>query len=186
LIEMMAVVLIIAFMSAMVLPGLRSTSNSARHDEALNVAVHLELARQRAIMTGKPHRVLIDVDAGAYHIEWLVSNQDDGMSRGARRRAILAGEIETSLLAPPTSPRGFQPIPGKFGKTSRLEDPFYFDGIDTPEGWLDSGDVGIEFDRDGTTENADIVITDPDGFAATLEIFPLLDTVRIRHETQVN
>ncbi len=63
-----------------------------------------------------------------------------------------------------------------------LSDPFYFDGIETSDGWLEEGLVAVVFNADGTTDSAQVVITDPDGFAATLDVLPLLDSVRIRHE----
>ncbi len=183
LIEILAVVLIIGFVSALVLPGLRSSGGSRRHDEALNVASHLELARQRAIMTGRIHRVLIDVDTSSYRVEWFVRSNanDDDDSIGERQRAVWEGNVE-SVFRPPANSFRYEPIPSQFGNTSTLADPYYFDGIDTSEGWLDGGRVAIVFDRDGTTDEAQIVITDPDGFAATLDVLPVLDSVRIRHE----
>ncbi len=183
LIEILAVVLIIGFISAMVLPGLRFSGGSRRHDEALNVASYLELARQRAIMTSRIHRVLIDVDNNSYRVEWFVRNtgSDAFDSVGAQQRAVWEGDIE-SVLRPPAGDFRYQPIPSRFGNISTLADPFYFDGVDTSDGWLDEGLVAIVFDRDGTTDRAQIVITDPDGFAATLDILPILDSVRIRHE----
>jgi type II secretion system protein H len=183
LIEIMAVILIIGFMSAMIFPSLRTSGSGLRHDQALNVAAHLELARQRAVMTGKIHRVLIDIDDGAYHVEWYVRQKGDDSydSLAAQRRALWNGESD-SLLAPPANDFDYQPIPTRFGADSLLNDPFYFDGIETSDGWLDEGLVAIVFNSDGTTDSAQIVITDPDGFAATLDILPLLDSVRIRHE----
>lgn len=183
LIEILAVVLIIGFVSAMVLPGLRFSGGSNRRDEALNVASNLELARQRAIMTGKTHRVLIDVDNGTYRVEWWVrrSGIDNSLTFAERQRAVWEGDPD-SVLRPPDSGFEYEPIPGMFGKPSALTDPFYFDGIETSEGWLDDGLVAIVFDSDGTTDAAQIVISEPDGFAATLDILPILDSVRIRHE----
>ena len=183
LIEMLAVILIIGFMSAMILPGLRLSGGSSRHDEALNVASHLELARQRAIMTGKTHRLLIDIDNGSYRVEWWVrvTGSDDSDSLAVRQRALWEGNIE-NVLRPPDTGFDYEPIPNRFGNASSLSNPFYFDGIDTSEGWLNEGLVGIVFDSDGSTDEAQIVISDPDGFAATLDILPILDAVRIRHE----
>lgn len=183
LIEILAVVLIIGFVSAMVFPNLRRSGNSGRHDQALNVASHLELARQRAIMTGRIHRVLIDVDRGSYRVEWYVRQSGDGEtdSFAEQQRAIWEGQ-ESAVFRPPVSGLAYEPIPNRFGGMSSLADPFYFDGVETSDGWLDEGQVAVVFERDGTTDKAQIVITDPDGFAATLDILPILDSVRIRHE----
>ncbi len=182
----MAVVLIMALMGAMVFPNFRANSEAQRHDQALNLAASLELARQRSIMTGKIHRVLIDVDAGSYHIEWYVGASREGDSSASQRLAQLEGSEGSLLLAPPQHKFHYEPIPGRFGNDNVLADPFYFDGIDTPDGWLNEGLVAIVFDQMGTTDYSQIVITDPDGFAATLDVLPLLDSVRIRHETDVS
>ncbi len=188
LIEILAVVLIMGFVMGMVFPSLRSTSEAARHDQALSLATSLEYARQRAIMTGKIHRVLIDVDATMYRVEWYVLQGVSGErdSLAARRRAALEGDEDALLLAPPNRPYEYEPIPNKFGIDKLLKDPFYFDGVDTPDGWLNEGQVAIVFDRDGTTDTSQIVISDPDGFATTLDILPLLETVRIREETRTD
>ncbi|MCP5045481.1 MAG: prepilin-type N-terminal cleavage/methylation domain-containing protein [bacterium] len=183
LIEIMAVVLIIGVVSAIFIPGMRAAGGSGRHDEALNVASHVELARQRAIMTGKIHRVLLDVDNNSYRVEWFVRPEGavDSDSAAERARSTWAGTDE-SILSPPGNQARYEPIPNRFGGASVLADPFYFDGVDTSEGWLDEGLVAIVFTQDGTTEASQIVITDPNGFAATLDILPILDAVRIRHE----
>jgi len=185
LIEIVAVVMIIGFISALVLPGLPFSGGSRRHDEALNVASHLELARQRAIMTNKIHRVLIDVDNNSYRVEWFLrrSGSDEFDNIANQQRALWEGNLD-SVLRPPLGEFGYEPIPTRFGNTSVLSEPFYFDGVETSDGWLDEGLVAVVFDRDGTTDEAQIVITDPDGFAATLDILPILDSVRIRHEDE--
>jgi hypothetical protein len=136
-------------------------------------------------MTGKIHRVLIDVDATMYRVEWYLLQTEDGrgQSLAERRRAVLEGD-QDALLVPPGRSYEYEPIPNKFGIDKLLDDPFYFDGIDTPDGWLNEGKVAIVFDRDGTTDSSQIVITDPDGFATTLDILPLLERVRIREENR--
>lgn len=185
LIEILAVVLIIGFISAMVFPNLRLSGSSGRHDQALNVASHLELARQNAVMTGKIHRVLLNVDDGSYRVEWYVresGDDDDYDSFAARQRSIWQRQ-DSDVFKPPVTGLAYEPIPGQFGNRSYLADPFYFDGVDTSDGWLDAGDVAVVFEHDGTTDRSQIVITDPDGFATTLDILPILDSVRIRHES---
>jgi len=183
LIEILAVVLIIALVTSFVLPSIRLTGGSGRHDQALNVASYLELARQRAIMTGKPHRLLLDIDNNAYRVEWFVRPQGEelGDSSAARARSAWIGTPE-DVLRPPGNQAEYFPIPNKYGSMNVLADPYYFDGVETADGWLDDGDVVIVFAQDGTTDPAQIVITDPDGFAATLDVLPVLDAVRIRHE----
>lgn len=185
LIEILAVILIIGLVSAVVLPGLRLSGGSSRHDQALNVASYLELARQRAIMTGKIHRLLIDVDDGAFNVEWYVrkAGDDELDSLAARHRAVWESDAG-GIFQPPDTGLDYEPIPDSFGNKMRLANPYYFDGVETSDGWFDEGEVAVVFESDGTTDHAQIVITDPDGFAATLDVLPILDAVRIRHEDQ--
>jgi type II secretory pathway pseudopilin PulG len=192
----MAVVLIMGFMMALVLPGLNVTSGATRREEAQNLAGRLQLARQRAIMTGKPHRVLIDVDQGAYHIEWYVSAGDGAASEETEPliEEELLGEEEIPLsrqeslsLRPPEEEQlEYAPIPNQFGRDHWIHESLYFDGVETYEGWFDEGAVAIVFQGDGTTDPAQIVITDADGFAVTLDVLPLLESVRIAYETNVD
>ncbi|MBW2272646.1 MAG: GspH/FimT family pseudopilin [Deltaproteobacteria bacterium] len=195
LIEIMAVVLIMSFLMAMVLPGLSVTSGAIRRDEAQNLSARLQLARQRAVMTGKPHRVLIDVDRGAYHIEWFVSAFDEAEDEETEPLIddewVAPEEIPPSrqeflsLKPPEEQERAYVPIPNQFGRDHWLHETLYFDGVETYEGWFDEGSVAVVFEGDGTTDPAQIVITDADGFGVTLDVLPLLESVRIRYETEV-
>ncbi len=136
-------------------------------------------------MTGKIHRVLLNVDDGSYRVEWYVresGDDDDYDSFAAQQRSIWQRQ-DSDVFKPPVTGLAYEPIPGQFGNRSYLAEPFYFDGVDTSDGWLDAGDVAVVFEHDGTTDRSQIVITDPDGFAATLDILPILDSVRIRHES---
>jgi type II secretion system protein H len=193
LIEVMAVVLIMTFLMALILPGFRVTSSATRRDEAQNMAARLQLARQRAVMTGKPHRVLIDVDRGAYHLEWYVSASEDeevdefGIPLGGEQEELPLSRQEFISLKPPEGELlEYEPIPNQFGRDHWLHESLYFDGVETYEGWFNEGAVAIVFQGDGTTDPAQIVITDADGFAVTLDVLPLLDSVRIRYESNAD
>jgi type II secretory pathway pseudopilin PulG len=187
------VVLIMSFLMALMLPGFRVTSGATRRDEARNLAGRLQLARQRSVMTGKPHRVLIDVDRGAYHVEWYISAMGDEaveeeflFGAGIDDEEIpLSRQEFLSLLPPEEEALDYVPIPNQFGRDHWLPSSLYFDGVETDEGWFDEGKVAIVFDSNGTTDPSQIVITDDDGFAVTLDVLPLLDSVRIRYESNV-
>ena len=73
----MAVVVIMGLLLAIVLPNFSVVQNSVLRGEAVSVAGALELARQRAVMTGKPHRLLIDLEGGTYRVEWWINDAED-------------------------------------------------------------------------------------------------------------
>ena len=184
LIEIMAVVVIIGLLMALVLPGLGATSRRELLRQARDLASYLELARQRAVTTGVSHRVLIDLEQGGYFVEWYV-NEDGAPSPPAR-----GGEPELDLddtgplsLAPPADESfDYRPIPSQSGGERWLKDGFFFEGVDTAEGWFEGGLVAVVFDSDGTADAAQIVISDPDNQSVDLDVAPLLETVRIRVE----
>lgn len=183
----MAVVLILGLTMTLLIPAFGAGGGTALRRQGERLGGTLELARQRAVMTGKPHRVVIDLERGRYAIEWLVTE--------ARAEGALGEEtpVESQELDPfygegvdLTPPRDefteYYPIPNRFGGSSWLDAGFFFEGIDTPEGWIESGEVVVVFDWDGTSDAAQIVISDPDSRSIDLDIAPILETVRIREE----
>ena len=84
LIEMIAVVAIMALLIALVAPGLGTLSGRRLQHTAEALAGSLELARQRTVITGIPHRVRIDLPNGfeykqaeiANSVSWTVASGD--------------------------------------------------------------------------------------------------------------
>lgn len=188
----MAVVLIAGLLLALVVPGLSTTRVATIRATAREMAAHLELARQRAVMTAAPHRVLIDLEEGAYRVEWYVSEaRATGQPEAPPTLDVPSDdpadylspvEQEISLAPPEDDGTAFHPIPNRAGRFSYLDDRLYFEGVDTSEGWLEGGEVEVVFDWDGTTDSTEIVISDVDDHTMRLEVRPLLDMVRIVEE----
>ncbi len=181
LIEILAVVLIMGLAMSVVLPNLSSRQTSALKDQALGVAAQLELARQLAVVTGTPHRMLIDIETGAYRLEWFGELSEAEDIEGSEEKINLYPSVYQEVdLSPPSDDNvAYHPIDGRFGHDSLLDRDFFFEGLETAEGWFDSGEVMLVFDRDGTTDAAELVIADDYDNAYVLEVRPLLDTVRI-------
>lgn len=186
LLELLATVAVIALMMGLVLPNLGIAKRSALTRNARELASTLEMARQRATMTGRAHRVLIGVERGSYRLEWFVSENE---ALGPQNEVEPSGVDNAGPGAEPISlspPRDrtveFRPIPSRLGRDEWLDDDFHFDGVETPEGWLDSGEVGVVFQDDGSTDAAQIVISDAEDERIVLDILPYLEIVRIRHE----
>lgn len=181
LIEILAVILIMGLAMALVLPNLGVRQTSALRNEAVRVAAQLELARQLAVVTGRPHQMLIDVENGSFRLEWFgVAPEVEAIEES---EAVDPYAPRTLIdLGPPTDERSYHPIDGRFGGDSFLASEFFFQGLDTAEGWFESGEIVLVFQSDGTTDAAELVIADDNGNAVILEIRPLLDTVRIFHD----
>ena len=86
---MLAVVLMFALMASFVIPNLGAVRARALGREADKIASQLEFARQRAITTGIPHRVVFDLDAHLYRVEW---RGGDALGAAAQGAATVAGD----------------------------------------------------------------------------------------------
>jgi len=184
LIEILAVVAILALVAAFVVPNLGGYRVRALRSEAKQIAAQFELARQRAIVTGVPHRVWLDLDEAEYRLEWLVADPEEAAEVEARAEAALDvnGNTPLQLSAPPAPALDYRPIPGNFGRLQVVADPFYFEAVETPQGRIARGQVAVEFGRDGSAEYTEIYLQDAAGDRVALDVHPLDERVRVRHD----
>jgi prepilin-type N-terminal cleavage/methylation domain-containing protein len=184
LIELMAVVLIFALLAGFVAPNLGILSSRRLQQQAEQISAQLELGRQRAIVTGIPHRLAIDLEGGSYWLEWYVTEAEALGEPEAPVVRDLRGTTPISLAPPLAGVREFRPLPGMFGRPNEIEDSLSFHGVDTLDGTIDRGEAFVEFDRDGSASPIEIVLGDDDGHALALEVLPLADVVRI-HDVEL-
>jgi len=180
LIEMIAVTLLFAVISGIFVPQIGLLSSRALGNLAKDLAAHIELGRQRAVVTGTPHRIVMDLEAGGYRLQWRVTELE---ARGAEAEPPPPLDIHGQTPIPMAPPREFEldfhPVPGTAGDFVWLEQDLFFAGLETREGWLDRGEAAVVFRADGTTTGARIHLEDADGKGLVLEILPLSDSVRI-------
>jgi prepilin-type N-terminal cleavage/methylation domain-containing protein len=191
LIEIVAVVAIFAMAFGIAIPRLGRSNFDPLKEEAENIAQSLRFARQRAVMTGIPHRLLIDLEEGGYRIEWYVTEtRAFGGSNPSGFASLLGADsdqVEDDTTAPARfSPRrqverSYHPIPHTdMGQFRWLEDALYFVGIEGSTGWIEGGDYSIVFFEDGTTEPLLLELADAEDHFLTLELEAILDRVRTR------
>jgi len=191
LIEILAVVIIIGLSLSLVLPNMAATRVSRLKSHAMDLAARLELARERAIVTGIPHRLFIDLQKGGYRVDWFVTEAeayasldelDDPQEPPPNPNMPVVDAYGTLLvsLSPPTGEQAdYFPVPNRFGNADWLPEEIYFVGIETWEGWIERGSVQIVFERDGTTDFSEIQLADAWDNKVVIEVQPLLDTVRV-------
>jgi len=173
LIEIAAVVVIVALLYGMVLPNLGFGGRRALDGEAEGLRAELELARQRAIATGTPHRVAIDLDAGFTRLErWELAPPPEADEPRDPRAPV-------DLSAPRTDTGSYQPLPTRHGRGRYLPEDVFVASVETPEGPVSRGAVGVAFERDGSATPARIVLAHASGDALELEVLPLADQVRV-------
>ena len=182
LIEILAVVLILALLAMFVGPNFGALRERRLRHTGERVAAQLELARQRSVVTGVPHRVLFDLEEMGYRVEWQGGGQTGAGGAFDLASLDLSGGTPLSLAAPPAPSREFEPIPGLFGRFHWLEDSLFFAGLETSQGWADRGDSFVEFARDGSASYTEIVIEDSSGERLVLAVLPLDDAVRFLDE----
>ena len=181
LIEMMAVTLLLALASAVVYPSLRLGSGRAMLSEAEDLGGAIELARQRAIMTGRRHRVYIDLDRQIHFVEWIPprgGNFEPAKPEGAD--ALGLGLVpKLDLSPPPAQTEGsYEPIPGGFGREHALPDGVVILEVEFPRDVQRYGEITLELHPDGSAEPALVRVGDPEGKQVyRIEIHALADAV---------
>jgi prepilin-type N-terminal cleavage/methylation domain-containing protein len=179
LIELLAVLFIIALVLGITLPNLSLRSDRVMLGSAQDLAARLSFARQRAVATGTPHRIVIDLDASAW---WIEVRPDAACSFSAPPPAPSASR-EVQLAAPRDVEQPFVPLAGPFGRPRQLPEEVFFASIETlAAGPVVSGQVGLVFEEDGTADPALFVLENDEGAVLHVQLARLADEVQIRRE----
>jgi prepilin-type N-terminal cleavage/methylation domain-containing protein len=180
LIEIVAAVAIFALLVGLIAPRVGSLTSRTLQQRAERIAARLELARQRSVLTGVPHRLLVDLDEGGYRVEWEVTEAEaEGREPEPPVPLDLRGQTPIPMAPVRGEERSYRPLPGQLGDFEWLEDDLVFAGLETPEGWIDRGEASIEFERDGTASYTALYLDDESGRSLVLDVLPLADAVRI-------
>jgi hypothetical protein len=168
-------------MAAVAVPRVAALTSRTLHQRAEQIAGSLELARQRTVLTGVPHRLVLDLDAGSYHLEWLATDaEEEGRAPEPPAPLDLRGQAPIPMAAPRGGERSFRPLPGSLGSTERLEEGLDFSGVETLDGWIDQGQATVEFESDGSATYTQVHLDDESGRGVVLDILPLAESVEIR------
>ena len=186
LIEILAVVLIIGLTFGFVLPNLDSSRSRRLEDRGRDIANLVHVARQSAITSGAEHRLWFQLDEGTMRIDWYVTEEradeayGDPINQPVAAEAGPSGATTVSLLPPESEGRDYYPVASKFGETTSLPLDYWVVGVETPEGFIEAGEVQLVFGRDGTTDYAEVIVADAWDNQLIVEIQPLMDRVRLR------
>jgi len=166
---------------SLMLPNFGALQSHRLRNTAEQIVERVDFGRQRAVMTGIPHRLAIDLDAGTYKLEWQGAGAENAASQPKPKIEPDIGS-RLSLAPPPTTERSFQSISGPLGRLEQLGRGVEFGWIETPGGEVDFGEAFITFEGDGTASYTMLVLNEPGGHELALEILPLADAVRILDE----
>ncbi len=177
-------------MSFMV-PTLSALEAHTLRRTAEQIVERADFGRQRAVMTGVPHRLVVNLDDSTYKLEW------QGEAEARQAPVVVQAETDPdiepslsdvdiapplSLAPPPAAERSFEPVPGPLGAVEVLGRGVEFAWIETPGGDTDVGEASITFESDGTATYTLLVLNEPGGRELALEILPLAEAVRILDE----
>jgi prepilin-type N-terminal cleavage/methylation domain-containing protein len=182
LIELLAVLAMFALIAGLILPrfSIGGAREVRREAEALGEAV--ELARQRAIMTARPHEVVMDLDRGLHWVEWAPPPPPETEAVAAAADERAAGSRRVDMTPPPAASGelAFEPVPGAFGRAHVLGEDVVFVAAAFPDTTFDNGIVTIALDPDGAADPAIVSLADPAGaHVFDVEIQALADSVRV-------
>ena len=171
LVELMVVMVLIAIMTAMILPEMRGTYEDALLRSTSRKLVNvLHLAYSQAVAVNQLHRVRFAPKDGRYFVERKL--RDDEHKRGfAPVRNIPGGQgrLDTRISIVLRRPEGESTQPPEQAAPLRSEDGLR----DQPK------EEAIAFYPDGTADSAEIVLRDRAGFRVALRINPTTAHVRI-------
>jgi hypothetical protein len=173
--------LIGGLLMSMMLPNFGALQKKNLRDTADQIVERIDFGRQRAVMTGIPHRLAIDIDAGTYQLEWEGADAAD-VAKPVEPPTEPGVEAPLSLAPPPATERNFETLQGPLGKLETLGRGVEIAWIETPGGETDFGDAYVTFEADGTSSYTLLVLDEPGGHELALEILPLAEAVRILDE----
>ncbi len=182
LIELLAVLTIFALIAGFVLPRFGVGSGRAVRAEAEALAEAFEFARQRAIMTARPHHVVLDLDAARQWVEWSPPPAAAVEAAAAASDDRAAGSRQIDMTPPPAASDTlpFEPVPGALGRPHRFGDDVVFGAIRFPDGTLDRGVVSVELGPDGAADPAVVSLSSVDGADVyEVEVQALADAVLV-------
>jgi general secretion pathway protein H len=116
LLELTVVLAVLAVAASMVLPRLGDLGRLRIEAAARRLAESVTLARDRAILGGRPARLVLDVDRG----RWTAGDRERGtLPAGVRFRAVSAGDapaVRAGVVALDLDPAG-DPLAARFDLT---------------------------------------------------------------------
>jgi prepilin-type N-terminal cleavage/methylation domain-containing protein len=192
LLELLAVLLIGGLLMGLMIPNLSPLKTRVIREHAARIVAMADLGRQRAVVTGIPHRLVINLDNASYALEWTGKPAESTADETAENSELDLfgdpnGALEPfkkaiSLKAPKQTEQTFAPLPGLLGRVESLRGGIEFAEIETTAGLVETDSTFVRFESDGTASFTKIVLDDQDGRQLILVIPTLADTVRIFDE----
>jgi len=180
LIELLAVVALFALIAGLVAPLLHFGTSRAARREADDLASAVEFARQRAVMTGHVHRLVVDLDRGRHWIEWVPPRPPDTEAAAAAAETGGRRAHKIAMTPPDTGADHFEPVPGAFGRDHELDAATRILQVRLPGDVIERGVVVLALTPDGAADPALIRVGGADGeILYDVRVEPLADAAEV-------
>lgn len=182
LIEVMAVLLLLALIAGIALPAFGRGSGADLENDAREIAAGIESARRSALTYRLPMRLVVDLNRAEWWFEQEVRAQPDAAKSTPGELPVWGGSDELPLLAPADATGSYEPVAGLVGEGNVLRETVHFVGAETREGWIEGGTVRIALRPDGGADPTVLVLEAENGDRFRLLIEPLDETVGVHRE----
>ena len=174
LLELLVVLLVIVLVTGVFTTTIGGGFGVHIRNASRTLAAELEYVGQRAITTGQPQRMVIDLDRQLFRVEELPTPPP-------LETAALPEHAEGLDLAPPLETLAFQPVEGMIGDWRALDDAdeVRFSEIRIASTAKQDGAVAIGFSSDGASDPAEIWLRDDGGYDMRIRLIAFTGEIRI-------
>jgi len=185
LIELVVVVVVIGAVTAAVIAGVGNIRGASVQAEAGKLAIAVRYLYNLSVLSGRNHRLVIDLDTATYWGEeqtssdpcesFLLPGQDDSDAKAGGKE----GKGEDA-----TRNSGFQPSGSKLLAKYQLDKGLKFSGVMTSHQseLAEKGQAFVYFFPNGTTENAVVYVEGDKDDVMSIEVMALQGTAKVHND----
>lgn len=183
LIEMMAVMLLLALIAGVALPAFGRGSGADAENDALEIAAGIETARRAALTDRVPFRLVVDLREAAWWLEREARDNPEAVAEAAPGELPRwADDDDLPLTAPTSGTRTFENVPGLIGQGNVLRETVHFVGARTVDGFVEDGSIQILFRPDGIADPTTLTLEAENGTRFHLVVESIDEIVGVNRE----
>jgi prepilin-type N-terminal cleavage/methylation domain-containing protein len=174
LLEVLIVAFLIGILSSIFLPRLGKRFGFDLDNAGEVMSAELRYAAERAVSTGDPHRLVIDLDAQELRLERIAVNEPPPAFE-------LPGSPSLLDLKPPRPEQESKPVPERQGDWHSISaDDVRIEAVLIGEEEFDQDKVAIAFGGDGGADPASVRLVDGEGNRLILSVQPFTGEVKVQ------
>ncbi len=172
--ELLVVLLLIVLVTGVFMTTVGGGFGVHLRNAGRTLSAELEYVGQRAVTTGQPQRIVIDLEHQVFRVEELPLPEPQA-------EAELPEHAEGLDLAPPLSQIEFQPVDGRIGEWHALDDAsqVFLREVRLAGESKTEGAVAIAFSPDGASDPAEIWLRDDGGYDLRLRLIAFTGEIRV-------